>query len=154
MAKLRKIERRTKEFILFMPRWSNFSIWWRKIGKIIQATKQIQKKNGLDAGGKQSVFILLDSCTFLPCSGRTHSRRYCYAIFSLTFSLSFYLSIIFKLSLSDYYRCAACFRKSFAKVLIFLRKNKGKTVLLAQTALFLMFVNQPFGENIRRFEEK
>lgn len=114
----------------------------------------LENKNGLDAGGKQSVFILLDSCTFLPCSGRTHSRRYCYAIFSLTFSLSFYLSIIFKLSLSDYYRCAACFRKSFAKVLIFLRKNKGKTVLLAQTAPFLMFVNQPFGENIRRFEEK
>ena len=55
----------------------------------------------------------------------------------------FYLIVVHSCHVQDY-RCAACFRKSFAKVLIFLRKNKGKTVLLAQTAPFLMFVNQEY----------
>ena len=60
----------------------------------IQKAMEDEMKNGLNAGGNQSVFILHCNCTFLPCSNRTRSRRYYYAISSLTFSSSFYLSII------------------------------------------------------------
>ena len=92
-------------------------------------------------GANNPFFILLDSCTFLPCSSRTRSRRRYCAIFSLTFSSSFYLSVICYYCYPFWHPSLGMRVNSYAKVRRFSTKNKQNTELFALTASFLMLVN-------------
>ena len=95
-------------------------------------------------GANNPFFILLDSCTFLPCSSRTRSRRRYCAIFSLTFSSSFYLSVICYYCYPFWHPSLGMRVNSCAKVRRFSTKNKQNTELFALTASFLMLVNTPW----------